>query len=61
MEDEQVWLLAFAQVAGIQFHPRNHRMYEEWPALTETAINYSADVADMMLKKHRERFPKEGS
>jgi hypothetical protein len=48
-EDKLVWAMFFANLVGIQFHPRNDCLIDE------DIIRELAMVADIMLAIYRER------
>lgn len=48
-QEQLVWDIYFAQIAGFQFHPRN-----EIKDLRKT-LEKAADTCDMMIKIRRER------
>lgn len=52
MNEEHVWMLYFATIAGMRFHPKN----DETGASIDAKLYYAANIADEMMIQHRRRF-----
>lgn len=52
MEDEKLWTIYFAQVAGIRMHPANDKN-----SVVKDQLRNAAACANYMLELHKERWP----
>ncbi len=55
MDEKQEWIIYFAGIAAIRFHPRN----DENGTTTEQ-IKFAAHAADLMLEERRKRQCQDG-
>lgn len=60
-EEQKIWAIYFAGIASLRFHPRNIMLPLGDFKAEESALVYSAFIADLMLALHKERFKCPGS
>lgn len=58
MDDEQLWCIYFAGILALRMHPRNIETGDD-KHLIKLEVEIAAQIADLALAHHHDRFPVE--